>query len=57
VYGARPLKRVIQRELQNRIAMELLEGTFNEGDVIRVERDGSTLKLVHPSPIPEMASA
>jgi ATP-dependent Clp protease ATP-binding subunit ClpB len=57
VYGARPLKRVIQRELQNRIALELLEGTFNEGDTIRVERDGHALKLVHPSPVPEMASA
>jgi ATP-dependent Clp protease ATP-binding subunit ClpB len=57
VYGARPLKRVIQRELQNRIALELLEGGFNEGDTIRVIRDGHNLKLVHPSPIPEMASA
>ncbi|MEZ0335032.1 MAG: ATP-dependent chaperone ClpB, partial [Gemmatimonadales bacterium] len=57
VYGARPLKRVIQRELQNRIALELLEGSFNEGDTIRVERDGHTVKLVHPSLVPEMASA
>ena len=57
VYGARPLKRVIQRELQNRIALDLLEGTFHEGDTIRVERDGHTLKLVHPSRVPEMASA
>jgi ATP-dependent Clp protease ATP-binding subunit ClpB len=57
VYGARPLKRVIQRELQNRIALELLEGTYNEGDTIRVERDGHTLKLVQPSRVPEMVSA
>jgi ATP-dependent Clp protease ATP-binding subunit ClpB len=57
VYGARPLKRVIQRELQNRIALELLEGGFKEGDTIRVERDGHNLKLVHPSSVPEMASA
>jgi ATP-dependent Clp protease ATP-binding subunit ClpB len=57
VYGARPLKRVIQRELQNRIALELLEGAFHEGDTIRVERDGQTLKLVQPSRVPEMASA
>jgi len=57
VYGARPLKRVIQRELQNRIALELLEGTYNEGETVRVERDNHTLKLVHPSPVPEMASA
>ena len=57
VYGARPLKRVIQRELQNRIALDLLEGTFKEGDTIRVERDGQTLKLSPASPIPERASA
>ncbi len=38
-YGARPLKRVIQRLLQNPIALEVLEGKFVEGDVIRVERE------------------
>jgi ATP-dependent Clp protease ATP-binding subunit ClpB len=36
VYGARPLKRVIQSKLQNYIAMELLEGRFQEGDTIKV---------------------
>ncbi len=41
VYGARPLKRVIQNRLQNHIAMELLEGEYQEGDTIRVDaRDG-----------------
>ena len=57
VYGARPLKRVIQRELQNRIALALLEGTFKEGHTIRVEREGQTLKLSSASPISERASA
>ncbi len=37
VYGARPLKRAIQRELQDPLAMEMLEGHFGEGDTIRVE--------------------
>ncbi|MGH7517419.1 MAG: ATP-dependent chaperone ClpB [Gemmatimonadales bacterium] len=37
VYGARPLKRVIQRLLQNPIALELLEGRFHDGDVIRAD--------------------
>jgi len=37
VYGARPLKRVIQRQLQNPIALEMLEGTYGDGDTIRVE--------------------
>ena len=45
VYGARPLKRVIQRELQNPIALELLEGHFHEGDTIRVERAESICAL------------
>jgi ATP-dependent Clp protease ATP-binding subunit ClpB len=45
VYGARPLKRVIQRELQNPLASMLLEGRFKPGDVIRVsaDKDGLTI--------------
>ena len=46
VYGARPLKRVIQRSLQNPIALEVLEGNFHDGDTIRVERDGDRLRFV-----------
>jgi ATP-dependent Clp protease ATP-binding subunit ClpB len=61
VYGARPLKRVIQRLLQNPIALELLEGNFHEGDTIRVERNGDVLrfeKLETSAPaVPEMAGA
>jgi ATP-dependent Clp protease ATP-binding subunit ClpB len=37
VYGARPLKRVIQQRLENRLAQEILQGRFSEGDVIRVD--------------------
>ncbi len=57
VYGARPLKRVIQRELQNAIALEILEGNFSEGDTVRVERDGDHVRLVSVAPVPEMAGA
>jgi ATP-dependent Clp protease ATP-binding subunit ClpB len=57
VYGARPLKRVIQRELQNPIALELLEGHFHEGDTIRVERAGDHLRLAPGTRVPERASA
>jgi ATP-dependent Clp protease ATP-binding subunit ClpB len=57
VYGARPLKRVIQRELQNPIALEVLEGTFRDGDTIRVERAGEHLLLVRSEPVPAKASA
>jgi ATP-dependent Clp protease ATP-binding subunit ClpB len=37
VYGARPLKRVIQRQLQDPLAKEILEGKFKDGDGVRVE--------------------
>jgi ATP-dependent Clp protease ATP-binding subunit ClpB len=57
VYGARPLKRVIQRELQNAIALELLEDAYHEGDTIRVERDGDHIRLVAGAAVPEMAGA
>jgi ATP-dependent Clp protease ATP-binding subunit ClpB len=41
VYGARPLKRVIQRELENMLAMELLQGRYADGDTIEVTvKDG-----------------
>jgi ATP-dependent Clp protease ATP-binding subunit ClpB len=36
VYGARPLKRVLQRRVQDPIAMAILEGRFREGDTVRV---------------------
>jgi ATP-dependent Clp protease ATP-binding subunit ClpB len=36
-YGARPLKRVIQRQLVDKLALRLLEGEFGEGDVVRVD--------------------
>src|ERR1700681_2357588 len=40
-YGARPLKRVIQRRLQDPIAMAILEGRFTEGDSVEVDaKDG-----------------
>ena len=37
VYGARPLKRVIQRRLQDPLALKLLEGEFKDGDRISVD--------------------
>jgi ATP-dependent Clp protease ATP-binding subunit ClpB len=37
-FGARPLKRAIQRELQDPLALKILAGEFREGDVIEVER-------------------
>jgi ATP-dependent Clp protease ATP-binding subunit ClpB len=43
VYGARPVKRAIQRLVENPIAQELLKGTFRSGDRILVEREGEKL--------------
>jgi len=45
VYGARPLKRVIQRSLQNPLAGLLLEGTLRDGEAVHVSatRDGLLL--------------
>ena len=37
VYGARPLKRAIQRLLQNPLALAVLEGEYGEGDTIRAD--------------------
>jgi ATP-dependent Clp protease ATP-binding subunit ClpB len=40
-YGARPLKRVIQKQLVDKLALKILEGEFREGDVVRVDaREG-----------------
>ncbi|MEO8451368.1 MAG: AAA family ATPase, partial [Gemmatimonadota bacterium] len=43
IYGARPLKRVIQRLLQNPIALTLLEGGYAPGDTVLVDRQGDGL--------------
>jgi len=39
VYGARPLKRVIQRRIQDALAVKLLSGEFHEGDTVVVDVD------------------
>ena len=45
VYGARPLKRAIQRSIENPLAAELLGGRFQPGDTIRIEADGDAFKF------------
>lgn len=39
VYGARPLKRVIQRSLENKLATELLEGKIGDGEIVKITAD------------------
>jgi ATP-dependent Clp protease ATP-binding subunit ClpB len=43
VYGARPLKRAIQQQLENPLAQRILRGDFGPGDVIRVVVEGEAL--------------
>jgi len=40
VYGARPLKRTIQKEVQNPLALKILEGQYKEGDTLRIDLNG-----------------
>jgi ATP-dependent Clp protease ATP-binding subunit ClpB len=43
VFGARPLKRTIQRRVQDPLALKILEGEFAEGDTVRVDARGDEL--------------
>ena len=42
-YGARPLKRVIQKRLIDKLALKILEGEFADGDTVRVDAEGGEL--------------
>lgn len=43
VYGARPLKRAIQQQLENPLAQRILAGEFGNGDTVRVRAEGGAL--------------
>jgi len=47
VYGARPLKRTIQRLIQDPLAVKILEGEFKEGDRIKIDSDGDEMVFRH----------
>jgi ATP-dependent Clp protease ATP-binding subunit ClpB len=53
-YGARPLKRLIQKEIENELALRLLDGTFTDGEPIeiRTEGDGLSFSKAAPSAAP-----
>jgi ATP-dependent Clp protease ATP-binding subunit ClpB len=55
VYGARPLKRAIQRYLQDPLALAMLEGEFGEGDTVEVDLGGDELVFRRIATAPEMA--
>ena len=45
-YGARPLKRVVQKELETPIARGIISGEYNEGDAVIVDADLDAIRLV-----------
>ncbi|MDQ3573935.1 MAG: AAA family ATPase [Actinomycetota bacterium] len=45
LYGARPLKRVIQREVADKLALALLEGAYAEGGAVKVDVEGDAIVL------------
>jgi ATP-dependent Clp protease ATP-binding subunit ClpB len=56
-YGARPLKRVIQKRLVDRLALALLEGEFAAGDLVRVDAAGGELVFTGASDVSAAAAA
>jgi ATP-dependent Clp protease ATP-binding subunit ClpB len=51
-YGARPLKRAIQRLIENPLALRLLEGDFREGDTVLVDAtDGELVFELAPAAV------
>jgi ATP-dependent Clp protease ATP-binding subunit ClpB len=56
VYGARPLKRAIQRLVQDPLAMMLLEGKFSEGDTVTVDAKNGELTFTSAAPVPAAAA-
>ncbi len=55
IFGARPLRRLIQSEIQDRLAMALLSGGVRDGDIVRVDvgADGSGLVLTSAGAAPD----
>ncbi|MEZ4338497.1 MAG: ATP-dependent chaperone ClpB [Sandaracinaceae bacterium] len=59
-FGARPLKRAIQKHLENRLAEEILAGKFGAGDTVRVDRalsGGLSIRVAEGGPSASEASA
>jgi len=59
IFGARPLRRLIQSEIQDRLAMALLSGGVRDGDLVRVDvaADGSSLVLTSAGAAPDGGDA
>jgi len=55
VYGARPLKRVLQHELESKIARALIGGQVVEGSIVKVDMKGGALAVEIEAPVPKEA--
>jgi ATP-dependent Clp protease ATP-binding subunit ClpB len=55
-YGARPLKRVIQREVQDGLADAILSGTISDGQAVTVDASEAGLVLAPSGPAAEAAA-
>jgi ATP-dependent Clp protease ATP-binding subunit ClpB len=55
VFGARPLKRTIQKMVENPLSVEVLAGRFREGDHVRVEPHGETFAFHREAPVEQPA--
>jgi ATP-dependent Clp protease ATP-binding subunit ClpB len=54
-YGARPLKRVIQRDLGDRLAVEILDGRLRDGQTVTVDAEGGELTFTAAAPAAQPA--
>ncbi|MBV9697880.1 MAG: hypothetical protein JO005_13215, partial [Gammaproteobacteria bacterium] len=57
VYGARPLKRAIQQQIENPLAQRILAGEFVPGDTVRVSAQDGELGFVRAAAPPRRARA
>jgi ATP-dependent Clp protease ATP-binding subunit ClpB len=57
VYGARPLKRAIQRLVQDALALMLLEGKFSDGDTLTVDAQGGDVTFTRAAAVTPAAAA
>jgi ATP-dependent Clp protease ATP-binding subunit ClpC len=57
VFGARPLRRVIERQVENPLSSQLLRGELKEGDTVKVDLDKEAKALTFKTKAPAKAAA
>ncbi|MFZ5915577.1 MAG: ATP-dependent Clp protease ATP-binding subunit [Chloroflexota bacterium] len=56
-FGARPLRRILQRYVENPLSIRLLEGAFNNGDTVMVDAQNDEIVFLHQEEMPKPAEA